>query len=118
MGRVAYSKNNSIIYYIDDYEIGSKGYIIDKSKGDTDRDISFQCQSKVVDYMIFGTVRNCKKAFIEMKRTYKGPLYHQFIIRYLDHMVLVCVKQVSDWDVQLLTPRQIHKLIIFEKRDF
>ena len=118
MGRVAYMKNNSIICYIDDYEIGSQGYLIDYTKGNTDRDISFQCKVKVVDYMIFGTIINCKKAFIEMKKSRKGPLYKQFILRYLDHMILVCVKQISDWEVQLLTPDQINKLIIFEKRDF
>lgn len=112
------SGNNHYIYFLDDYTIGSTGYIVNRAAGDTSKNITEQCTLKVVDYMIFGTLRNCKRSFIEMRKKYKGKLYHQFLIRYLDHMILVCVKQTSSWEIDLLTPRQIRNLMLFGEKDY
>lgn len=118
MSRVVISKKGSLILYIDDYTIGSTGYLIDYTKGDTSKDISCQCKVKVVDYMIFGTIENSKRYFMNLQREYSGKMYHQFVIHYSDHMVLLCVKMISDWETDLLTNDQIQQLILFEKRDF
>lgn len=112
------SGNNHYIYFLDDYAIGSTGYIVNRWAGNIDKDQTEQCTLKVVDYMIFGTVRNCKRSFIEMRKKYKGKLYHQFLIRYLDHMILVCVKQTSSWEMNILTPKQIRNLMLFGEKDY
>ena len=66
MSRVAYSRKGNLIFYIDDVEIGSYGYAIDYTKGDSSRGISCQCKIKVVEYMVFGTETNSKKYFMNL----------------------------------------------------
>lgn len=118
MSRVVISGKGSLIFYINDYLIGSTGYMIDYTKGDKSKSISCQCKIKVVDYMIFGTVKNSKKYFINLKREYPGKLYKQFVMHFNDHMVVVCVKQISDWECDLLTDQQISHIILFENTNF
>lgn len=118
MSRAVFSKSGNLIYYLDDYLVGSTGYLVDYTKGDSSKDISFQCKIKVIDYMIFGTLKNSKKYFNSIRREYPGKRYRQLILKYSNHMILVCVEQISDWDCNLLTPDQITHIVLYENLDF
>ena len=113
MSRVAYSKKGSLIFYIDDVEIGSYGYAIDYTKGDSSRGISCQCKIKVVEYMVFGTESNSKKYFMNLGFKYSSKLYKRFVLHYVDHTIVVCVKRISGWETDLLKPEEITHIILF-----
>ena len=93
MSRVAYSRKGSLIFYIDDIEIGSYGYAIDYTKGDSSRGVSCQCKIKVVEYMVFGTESNSKKYFMNLGFKYPSKLYKRFVSlsrRFLNIFNLLC----------------------------
>lgn len=113
MSRVAYSKKGSLIFYIDDVEIGSYGYAIDYTKGDSSRGISCQCKIKVVEYMVFGTELNSKKYFMNLGFKYSEKIYKKFVLHYVDRTIVVCVKQISGWETDLLKPEEITYMILF-----
>lgn len=113
MSRVAYSRKGSLIFYIDDIEIGSYGYAIDYTKGDSSRGISCQCKIKVVEYMVFGTESNSKKYFINLGFKYPNKLYKRFILHYVGCTIVVCVKQIGGWEMDLLKPEEITHMILF-----
>lgn len=113
MSRVVISKKGSLIFYIESYENDSSGYMIDYTKGDSSKNISYQCKIKVVEYMIFGTSENSKKYFINLKHKYPDKIYKNFVIHNSGIDIVVCVKRISDWDINLLTENQIQNLILF-----
>lgn len=113
MSRVVISRKRNLMFYIDDYEIGSSGYMIDYTKGDNSNELSCQCKIKIVDYMVFGTISNSKKYFIELHRKYPEDVYKQFVVQYSNFMIVYCVQQVSDWEVDLLNQNEIRGLILF-----
>lgn len=113
MSRVVISKKGSLIFYIESYENDSSGYMIDYTKGDSSKNISFQCKIKVVEYMVFGTNENSKKYFINLKHKYPYKTYKNFVIHNSGIDIVVCVKRISDWDINLLTENQIQNLILF-----
>ena len=118
MSRVAYSKKGSLIFYIDDVEIGSYGYAIDYTKGDLSRGVSCQCKIKVVEYMVFGTESNSKKYFMNLGFKYSGKLYKRFVLHYVGHTIVVCVKQISGWETDLLKQEEITHMILFGEVKF
>lgn len=118
MSRVGFSKKGNLVFYIDEIEVGSFGYMIDYTKGDSSRGISHQCKIKVVDYMVFGTEINSKRYFIELKRRYCGKSYKQFILHYSEFMIIVCIQKISDWEMDLLTKNEINHIILFENTKF
>lgn len=113
MSRVAYSKKGSLIFYIDDVEIGSYGYAIDYTKGDSSRGVSCQCKIKVVEYMVFGTETNSKKYFMNLGFKYPEKIYKRFVLHYVNCTIVVCVKQISEWETDLLKPEEITYMILF-----
>ena len=113
MSRVAYSRKGSLIFYIDDIEIGSYGYAIDYTKGDSSRGISCQCKIKVVEYMVFGTEINSKKYFMNLGFKYPEKIYKRFVLHYVNCTIVVCVKQISGWETDLLKPEEITYMILF-----
>ena len=113
MSRVAYSKKGSLIFYIDDIKIGSYGYAIDYTKGDSSRGISCQCKIKVVEYMVFGTETNSKKYFMNLGFKYPEKIYKKFVLHYVNCTIVVCVKQISGWETDLLKPEEITYMILF-----
>ena len=113
MSRVAYSRKGSLIFYIDDIEIGSHGYAIDYTKGDLSRGVSCQCKIKVVEYMVFGTESNSKKYFMNLDLKYPGKLYKKFVLHYVGRTIVVCVKQISEWELDLLKQEEIAHMILF-----
>ena len=113
MSRVAYSKKGSLIFYIDDIEIGGYGYAIDYTKGDLSRGVSCQCKIKVVEYMVFGTESNSKKYFMNLDLKYPGKLYKKFVLHYVGRTIVVCVKQISEWELDLLKQEEIAHMILF-----
>ena len=113
MSRVAYSRKGSLIFYIDDVEIGSYGYAIDYTKGDSSRGISCQCKIKVVEYMVFGTETNSKKYFMNLGFKYPEKIYKKFVLHYVNCTIVVCVKQISEWETDLLKPEETTYMILF-----
>lgn len=113
MSRVAISNNGSLIFYIEDYTIGSTGYAIDYRKGDSSKWISAQCKIKVVEYMILGTKENSKKYMINLYRKYSKKNHKFFTINYVGYSIGVLVQYISDWEFELLTQNQINQLILF-----
>ena len=113
MSRVAYSRKGSLIFYIDDVEIGSYGYAIDYTKGDSSRGVSCQCKIKVVEYMVFGTEINSKKYFMNLGFKYPEKIYKRFVLHYVGRTIVVCVKQISGWETDLLKQEEITHIILF-----
>lgn len=118
MSRVAYSRKGSLIFYIDDIEIGSYGYAIDYTKGDSSRGVSCQCKIKVVEYMVFGTETKSKKYFMNLSLKYPSKLYKRFVLHYVGRTIVVCVKQISGWETDLLKQEEITHMILFGETKF
>ena len=118
MSRVVISKKGSLIFYIENYKSGSSGYIIDYTKGDSSKNISYQCKIKVVEYMIFGTNENSKKYFINLKHKYPYKTYKSFVVHNSEIDIVVCVKRISDWEFDILTEDEIRSLILFGNLKF
>ena len=118
MSRVVISKKGSLIFYIENYKSDSSGYIIDYTKGDSSKNISYQCKIKVVEYMIFGTNENSKKYFINLKYKYPNKIYKSFVIHNSEIDIVVCVKRISDWEFDILTEDEIRSLILFGNLKF
>lgn len=118
MSRAVFSNKGSLIFYIDGYDVGSTGYMIDYTKGDSSKHISCQCKIKVVKSFAFKSIKNSKNFFINLKKIYNKKEYRQFVLYYKYFTVVVCIKQISDWEIDLLTEKQIQNIILFEKRDF
>lgn len=113
MSRTIITKNGGMIFYIDDYVDGSYGYLINYKAGDSSKDISFQCKIKVVEYMIFGTRENSKKYFMNLKYKYPEKIYHRFVIHNLNHEIVVCVKEISDYEPDMFTQKEIQEFLLF-----
>ena len=113
MSRVAISDNGSLIFYIEDYTIGSTGYAIDYRKGDSSKWISAQCKVKVVDYMILGTEENSKKYMINLYRKYSKKNHKFFTINYVGYSIGVLVQYISDWEFDIFTKNEIIHMILY-----
>ena len=113
MSRVAISNNGSLIFYIEDYAIGSTGYAIDYHKGDSSKRISVQCKIKVVEYMIFGTQENSKKYMINLYRKYPKKNHKFFTINYVGYSIGVLVQYISDWEFGIFTEDEIIHMVLY-----
>lgn len=118
MSRVVISDKGKMIFYIEDYLIGSTGYLIDYTKLDSSKNMSCQCKIKIIDYMIFGTIKNSKKYRFNLKKEYPGKNYKQFIIWYSDRVIVACAKIISDWEIDLLSEKEIQNIILYGRRSF
>lgn len=113
MSRTIITKNGGMIFYIDDYEDGSYGYLINYKAGDKSKGCSFQCKIKVIEYMIFGTAENSKKYFMNLKYKYPEKTYHRFVIHNLHYEIVVCVKEISNYEPDLFTQNEIQELLLY-----
>lgn len=122
MSRVVFSKKGKVMFYIESCSINSYGYIVDYTKGDSSKDISYQCKIKIVDYVIgygvFASQKGSKKIFMDLKKKYPGKNNVVFVIHDLDNCTVICVQKVSNWEHDLLTEKQISHMILFENMDF
>ena len=113
MSRVAISNNGSLIFYIEDYTIGSTGYAIDYHKGDSSKWVSAQCKIKVVDYMILGTEENSKKYMINLYRKYSKKNHKFFKLNYIGYSIGILVQYISDWEIGLFDQDEITHMILY-----
>lgn len=118
MSRAVFSNKGSLIFYIDGYDIGNTGYVIDYTKGDSSKNISHQCKIKVIKSILFRNINYSKKFFIALKKKCCGKEYWPFVLHYRDFTIVICVKKISDWESDLLTEKQIQNIILFEKAGF
>ena len=118
MSRAVISRKGNLIFYIDDYLTGSNGYIIDYTKGDSSKNVSFQCKTKVIEYAILRNLKSIKEYRKSLFYKYPKKMYKSFLLKYLTHTIVVCVRCMSEWETDLLTPDQINHIILYEERDF
>ena len=61
----------------------------------------------------FSLCKNSKKYFINLGLKYPGKLYKRFVLHYVGRTIVVCVKQISGWETDLLKQEEITHMILF-----
>lgn len=111
---------------IDDFAPDSNGYLIDFTKGDTSKNITFQCKIKVISCIHFeakpkgirstsvyidGIEDVVSKVIIEYFKKYGKNIEIGWFLHDGYYIFVIC-KKVSDWSVDLLSDPDIKRMLL------